>query len=240
MSRARGADFSSAQSVARVDAVAPQLDFAFVKLTEGTGYVNPFFGAQLETLHRHRVLVGVYHFLAAGVDGARQWDWFQNRLYVNRLPRAVVACDYEAAGTTDAEARAFIARGRQRGYRVGLYGSAGVARKRLGQAWTWAAWWSSSPPPFRWDFWQFTNSRGEQDFNVFRGDKAELSHWWGAQLESQVGAQINPKVRPRWWLHDETQKVARGPFATVPVLAARFAAYAVAHPRSRAYTIERA
>lgn len=230
MSRARGADFSSWQDTAAVErALAHGLDFAFVKATEGTSYVSPTMPDQLRLLVGRVPVVGLYHFLDAGADGAAQFDHFERSVFESighSEPGRLIAVDYEAAGVTDAIARAFIRRGKQRGFRVGLYGSSMIARRRLGQAWTWAAWWSSSPPPFRWQVWQFAAGvAGEPDWNVFNGDRAALIRWAGKVTKAV------PKKRPplRWWLHDSARAdVAVGPWRTGTV-PARLGSYLAAH-----------
>lgn len=229
--RPRGADFSSYQSVEHVAQLAPELAFAFVKLTQGTDYVSLLAAAQTRELVRQHVKVGFYHYLVPG-DGARQWDYFEAELRL-RAP-GPVAVDYEAPGVTDAMARAFIARGRQRGFRVGLYGSSGVAQRYLGQSWTWAAWWSDVPPPFRWDVWQFSNGGGEQDYNVFNGTEQELAIWW----TRMSALRRRPPAPLRWWVHDELNRHALGPFRTA-MLGPRLAAYALRHPKARLFTVER-
>lgn len=228
--RARGADFSSAQTLEHVVKVAAGLDFAFVKATQGVNYVNPLLHSQTHVLGTAGARVGYYHFLDPGSDGASQWDYFEAA--IAGLRRAPVALDFEAKGTTDAQARAFIKRGRQRGYRVGLYGSQATCRKRLGQSWRWVAYWASEPPPIRFDVWQFTNGGGHQDYDVFAGDKAELARWW--ERHSQP---LHRKLL-RWWLHDDTTHVAKGPYR-LAAAAAAFAAYALRHPGSRTYTLDR-
>lgn len=229
--RARGADFSSAQQVDEVARVSMGLDFAFVKATQGVSYVNPLLHSQAHVLATAGVLVGYYHFLDPGSDGASQWDFFEAS--IAGRPRSPVALDYEAKGTTDAQARAFILRGRQRGYRVGLYGSRTVCRRRLRQSWRWVAYWAAKPPPGRFDVWQFTDGGGRQDFDVFAGDKAMLARWWQEQVTP-----LRHKPRLRWWLHDDTGQVARGPYRLAAAGAA-FVRYALGHPHSRTYTLER-
>jgi GH25 family lysozyme M1 (1,4-beta-N-acetylmuramidase) len=230
--KARGADFSSAQTLEHVRQLAGELDFAMVKATEGVDYVNPLLERQVHELRGRQVPVGYYHFLAPGVDPVRQWDHFESTIVLSGLGYAPVALDYEAAGTTDRQARAFIRRGRQRGFRVGLYGGEGICRRRLGQAWRWVAKWSATPPAIRWDLWQWSDGGGSQDYNVFHADKVELGHWWLRQSRRRE------RRRLRWWLHDETAGAALGPYrlaALIPVLVA----YLARHPRTRGILLER-
>lgn len=229
--KARGADFSSAQPLAEVEAVAGHLHFAFVKATQGTSYRNPLLVDQARALHAKGVLVGYYHFLQAGEDGARQWDYFRQCLA--GLPSAPVALDYEMAGTTDAQARAFIRRGHADGYHVGLYGGENIIRRRLGHDWSWLAYWAAEPPPrSRWQVWQFTDGNGRQDYDVFNGSSAELRPWWVTMSRSRPAR----RVRRRWWFHDA--HATRGPFFLAG-LATRFPMYARRHPNVSVYAVER-
>jgi GH25 family lysozyme M1 (1,4-beta-N-acetylmuramidase) len=230
--RARGADFSSAQRLAQVEHVAKGVAFAFVKATQGTGYVNPSFTAQVRMLRQCGVVVGVYHFLEHDVDGAAQFD----HLFANVGSRyALVACDQETDRgvlVPDHIARAFIRRAHQRGVKVGRYGDGRVMRRSLGEDWKWVAWWGKTPPPFKWDFWQFSNGDGKQDWNLFRGNAAQLAAL-GRKLKPK------PKLAPlRWWLHDDRAKVARGPYR-LAALAPAVAAYLAKHPRVVRLRLER-
>lgn len=233
MTRARGGDFSSYQDEAATrKAIAHGLDFGIVKATQGLGYVNPLLHLQLKLLREHGAIAGVYHFLEPGENGARQWDFFEQTSSAGVV--RLVAVDHEANehGVTPADdvVRAFIRRGRQRGYRVGRYGSSGVMRRSLGEDWRWLAWWNPGPPPLKWDVWQFS-SAGGQDWNVFRGDVAALHRW--AAANSQI-------TRPalRWWIHDDAAQRALGPFRLARAGGA-LVAYALRHPRSGAYTVTR-
>ena len=234
----RGADFSSYQDDAALErALAQGIGFAIVKLTEGTGYVNPRAVHQLEVLRAHGLRCGVYEFLDPE-QGPPQWAFFQQRL--EQLPHhqeLVVAIDYEAARTTDAEAAAFVAAGREAGYSVGLYSSSGThAYAKLGQAWHWVASWDlpkgQTPAP-PWDVWQFAPGRGgDPDWNVFHGDRTRLALFWHAHAG---------RHRPRRFhvVFPGRPQVVLGPYKTLRAAAARALAYALRHPLRRSYTVTR-
>lgn len=224
--RAHGADFSSAQTLEEVVQVARHVDFAFVKASEGGDYVNPLLHSTAHALKTAGVLVGYYHFLAPGPGGADQWDHFEAALGPLRGP---VCLDWEAKGTTVVQARDFIARGRQRGYRVGVYGSAPTCHRPLGQAWRWIASWGTTPPRAPWDVWQFTSSDNRQDYNVFNGDKAKLARWWKKHTAK------TPQLR--WWLHEGAR--TKGPYRLAAGVAAAFVAYVHGRPGRRTVTLER-
>ena len=238
MTHARGADFSSNQDDVHLQGAINQgLAFAMVKTTEGVDYVSPSARMQIARLEVNGVRVGLYHFLTSSHDGADQWDHFERTSWARGM---VVACDQETDETgtlvPDSIARAFIRRGRQRGYRVGRYGDGRVMGRHLGEDWRWVAWWGSVPPPIRWDVWQFADGRdGAPDWNVFNGDRARLDTWW-----QRTATRRRPLTRmpQRWWLHDDFAKAARGPYR-LPQLGPAVVAYAVRHPRSGRLRLER-
>jgi hypothetical protein len=181
-------------------------------------------------------VVGIYPPLEPHVDGAAQWDHFERaaQSHLVGLHGVLLAVDHEPLSgvlPADAVARAFIRRGQARGYKVGRYGSAGqTMRYVLGENWRWVAEWGSSPPLVRWDVWQFSGA-GKQDWNVFRGDRAQL-HAWAVTMSTPV------KPKPRWWLHDAHTGKTLGPFRLAR-LGPALVYYAARHSSSRSYTLER-
>ncbi len=237
----RGADFSSYQSPAAVAAaIAHGIRFAFVKLTEGTGYENPFAAAQLGALDRAGVRLGVYHYLDAG-PGGPQWAFFQARLEALHLRVPVlVALDFEQQGATEAEARAFLLDGKRAGYSVGLYSSLARDHSPLGQAWAWIASWSSVAPPPPWAFWQFAaGTGGSPDWDLFHGDAAALAAFW----QHHAGA-LHHRPRAAYLVRFAgTRKllpVELGPYRRLRTAALRAVAYALRHPSRPSFTIRRA
>jgi GH25 family lysozyme M1 (1,4-beta-N-acetylmuramidase) len=235
--RVRGADFSSYQDLGQVDrALKQHIGFAFVKGTQGAHYVNPAASSQIQHLLSHGVAVGLYHFLTGDVDGAAQWDHFERTFSWTRGP---VAVDHEpdhGVMPPDYIARAFIRRGHQRGYKVGRYASGSFFQRApsLGEDWRWVAWWAPTPPPMRWDVWQWTSSDGQQDWNYYNGDALALSRFVGKMRR------VPPRIPPphRWWLHDDFAKAARGPFR-LPRLGAAVVLYAGRHPKTARLRLER-
>lgn len=242
MTLARGADFSSAQTGGDVSAVIRGgIHFAMVKATEGVHYTSPALRWQLHLLEQNGVAVGLYHFLSPDVDGADQWDYFEPWLAWQRRAPGFVAVDHEpdehGVLPNDEIVRAFIRRGHQRGFKVGRYGDNNVIRRNLGEDWTWAAWWSKTPPPFKWKLWQFSDGNGRQDWNVFNGDVVELDHWLATLQRHHPAARTKPPAK-RWWLHDDLTKAAAGPYL-LPRLGAAVVAYALHHPRTTSLRLER-
>jgi GH25 family lysozyme M1 (1,4-beta-N-acetylmuramidase) len=239
--RARGVDLASYQSLTETREILADhlVNFGIVKATQGLTYRNPLADRQVGMLHAHGAVVGLYHYLDQ-TDGTRQWDHFESACrQIAGTIRILVAVDYEGSTVSahgDAVCKAFIRRGKQRGYHVGLYGSSSVARRNFGQAWTWAAWWSASPPPFRWDVWQFAD-QPVCDWNVFRGDLAALHAF--AVTHGHIH-RVAKKPPLRWWIHDNNAQRSLGPFRSAPLMLARFVPYAFRHPNSRNYTLRKA
>lgn len=234
--RAHGADFSSWQDNQHfAAAIGVGLDFAFVKLTEGTGYTYQAARNRLEQLRAHGIRCGVYHFLTPG-DGAAQWRHFAAVL--EQLPfrgELLICLDYEAAGTSDADARAFIRAGRRDGWKVGLYGSeGGHGYAAVGAAWRWIASWRKAPPPRRgWSFWQFAPGRGgDPDWNVFNGPPAALAAFWARNA--------GPGRYHVRFPASGALSARLGPFWTKRAAARAALRYAVRHPRLRSYRVDRA
>lgn len=238
MAFARGADFSSFQDDAALTrALHAGLDFGIVKATEGVSYTNPRARTQLSRLELNGVHCALYHFLQHDVDGARQWDYFEAQAghWCGRLP---VACDQESDRgvlVPDHVARAFIRRGRQRGWKVGRYGDARVMGRSLGEDWRWYARWAGTPPPGRWDVWQFSNGGGRQDWNVFHGDRRALAAW----MREMRAPRRKRRPPRRWWLRDELHARALGPYR-LPALPAALLVYAAAHRKVARYELVRA
>lgn len=83
------------------------LDFVVVKATESTNYVNPRHAAQVAHARSAGLVVGHYHFLHHGSASA-QADYFL--AHAGLRSGDFIACDWEAAGATQADRDAFMAR----------------------------------------------------------------------------------------------------------------------------------
>lgn len=98
----KGIDVSAYQSETYLlsdDGVA--FDFVFVKSTEGLGYVNPKYAAQLKRGRDHGLVVGHYVFLDGGPGVRGQIDFFLSKSRI--LPGEILAVDWENTGVTSAE-----------------------------------------------------------------------------------------------------------------------------------------
>jgi hypothetical protein len=101
------------------------VDFAIIKVTEGTGFTNTRWTQQRQWARDHGLSVGFYHFLHKG-DTVRQADFFLSRMAL--APGEHLWCDWEtnpADGThpPESEKNQWITYVQQQrpGHRVGLY-----------------------------------------------------------------------------------------------------------------------
>lgn len=121
----KGRDVSSYQGDAANMFVG--LDFAFVKATQGVGYVNPFQAAQVAQARDRGCLVGLYHFLVPGDMTAQAKYFAANCVSVSG---DLLAVDWEGRDSEGkpqvscAEKDEFLAalkEARPSGHKIGLY-----------------------------------------------------------------------------------------------------------------------
>lgn len=88
----RGVDISSYQGTIDWQVLAGQdVDFAFIKATEGSSYVDSFFAINYENAIKTNLRVGAYHFFSYDSSGATQAELFIANVapYDNMLPPVV-------------------------------------------------------------------------------------------------------------------------------------------------------
>ncbi|MFK0289953.1 GH25 family lysozyme [Streptomyces sp. NPDC090442] len=114
----RGVDVSSYQSATYS---TKGLDFAFIKATEGTSYINPRMTAQAAHARRNGLVTGFYHFLRPGDMKAQARYFVDQACSVEGDP---LFADWEDSRVSCAQKDQFLAEVRRlRGatHRVGLY-----------------------------------------------------------------------------------------------------------------------
>lgn len=105
--------------------------FAFVKATEGTGYVNPFFVGDYGGARSAGLVVGAYLFLDA-TDGAAQADHFHAAAGAQVRPGDLpVTLDYEAQGVTHTMLHAARERLHTYGYATMTYSYGPFVRENI-------------------------------------------------------------------------------------------------------------
>lgn len=179
------------QSKWQADAVT-EGDFIILKATEGAGYVDPTCDTKYQLNKQAGKLLGVYHFARPDLNDALS----EARFFVDNirgyLNEALLALDWEQPGTQNnvAWAKAWLDEVyRLTGVKPLIYMSASVVN-----AYDWSVvadadygLWIAGYPDLRssWDLpnfcystgawkfyalWQFTNSHGSLDCDVFNGD----------------------------------------------------------------------
>lgn len=97
-----GIDVSGYQ---RTSFVTSGLDFAWIKATEGTSYINPHQNGQAYTARHDGLVTGFYHFLVPG-NFNQQADYFVNKC--GSVPGDMLAVDWEIPGISCADKDSFI------------------------------------------------------------------------------------------------------------------------------------
>jgi len=200
----RGVDVSSYQGTIDWDALAGQdIDFAFIKATEGSSYVDSNFELNYANTIKTNLRIGAYHFFSYDSSGATQATHFISTVstYNNMLPPVV---DVEFYGdkeknlpdkeTTQHELSDLLLRLEEHyGCKPIIYATEKSYRLYIAGAFEkydiWIRNVITSPnlsDDRRWTFWQHTNrdkfdgySGKEQyiDINVFYGSKEQFDSY---------------------------------------------------------------
>lgn len=190
--------------------------FAFVKATEGTGYVNPYFATDLAGARSAGLAVGAYLFLDPG-DGAAQADHFHSAVAGHTRPGDLpVTLDYETSGVTHEALDAARERLHTYGYATMTYSYGPFVRQhipadcpRCASDPLWLAAYQSQtpavPPPWREiTFWQYADNApmpgvpgGVSDCSVYLG-----AHWpLTAQEDNEMAQWVqDPHSATQWAL----------------------------------------
>ncbi|HEX9101628.1 MAG TPA: GH25 family lysozyme [Polyangia bacterium] len=181
-------------------AKASGIDFAFIKATENTSFVDPDFATNWKAAGAAGVIRGAYHFFRPEVDAVAQADFFVATAGVPARGDLPLALDLEvtdgiAGATVATGARQFLARVQATTGRVPvIYTSASFwmtmgspAATGFSDAALWVANWTTGcpalPPAWsRWTFWQNTATgtvpgiagTANVDLDQFNGSLAAL------------------------------------------------------------------
>ena len=197
----RGVDVSAYQGEIDWDILASQgIDFAYIKATEGSGYVDPQFAANWEHAASTGLRIGAYHFFSFETPGATQAANFCDTVTAvdGMLPPVIDVEYYGNFGgpeTIDIEAvRAQLSDmvdilTDEYGKKPVLYVSEATYETIVSGRFDGCPIWYRSvyapvPGDVDWTFWQFSNRHrlrgynGEEryiDMNVFIGDADEFA-----------------------------------------------------------------
>lgn len=129
---------------------------------------DPMYLTHIANARKAGLLVGAYHFNDNGISVVEQAAMFL------RTAGDVdfYAIDVEGGSAfSHAQTGEFITRVKATGRKIGLYHSLS-GYFDVGQDWRWVAYYSTTPPPIHWDFWQRRGS--PLDLDDFNGDFAAL------------------------------------------------------------------
>lgn len=221
-----GIDVSSNQDSDVTKRVAA--DFVIVKVTEGTGYVNPFLGEQVAAARARGAAVGLYHWATAQASSDEEATAFLRAAKPHLDAGAVAFLDWEPAGLASytAWAEDWLRRvDHATGRTTGIYMNLGVSRLASWSAFAkahplWLAYYgdgarfdgyaTSFHPPavpgWRLALWQYTEHGRlpgygrDLDLNVYLGGVRE----WDKATGTAVAAA--PNIDPLGGLLDMDQK----------------------------------
>lgn len=145
--------------------------FCFARAGYGSSSVDARYAYHAANIRKAGVVLGAYWFLYLGQDNALAVKTFLATAGAADL----LVLDVEGGAnnaTGYALATDFIAKVHAAGRKIGLYHSLS-GFPHLGQDFDWVAYWTSTPPPISWTFWQYGGSGIDAD--RFNGDEAALA-----------------------------------------------------------------
>lgn len=179
----KGVDVSSYQPT---DYSTKGLDFAFIKITEGTSYTNPKWVDQRQTARDAGMATGFYHFARSG-SMSNQADYFLSK--INLVKGDMLALDWEDAEVSNAEKDAWIkyVQDKRPNTKVLLYCNTDFWLNRDTTSFAgdglWIAHYNGKPgsPGVQhpWRFHQYTSDPIDTNLGDF-GSRAALKEWAGA------------------------------------------------------------
>lgn len=214
----RGIDVSHHQGQIDWEIVKEEnLDFVFVKATEGLDFVDPRFEQNWKALSAMGMKRGAYHFFRPNLDPKLQAAHFLNILggQVGELP---VTLDVEVTGGKKSSEIVAAARvwmeivEKELGKKPILYTGPNFYNKHLKHGFSeyplWLGFYSEKEPILedgrQWTFWQYTSKgrmrgiTGPIDINVFQGTHADLDEFCNGLIpgETNVFGPVNEGFAP--------------------------------------------
>lgn len=203
----RGVDVSHYQGVIQWDVLAGQgIQFAFIKATEGSSFIDSRFVYNLEEAARTDLYVGAYHFFSFDSSGESQGRHFIQTVVRNEdmLPPVVDIEFYGDKGkdppdreTTQRELSVLLERLEAAyGKKPILYATMAAYERYLKDAyerypiWIRNVFWKPALPDRQWTFWQYSDKArlagytGEEqyiDMNVYCGDVTQFRGEFGVK-----------------------------------------------------------
>lgn len=187
----KGQDWSAYQSSTPNLAGA---DFAFIKATEGTSYVNPKMNVQAAHARRAGLVLGFYHFVNGSSSMAAQAKYFVEKC--DSVEHDILWLDWENSSVSCAEKDQFlheVKRLRGFSHRVGLYCNLDYWRHRdttsnAGDALWIAQYGVGAGNPgidYAWKFHQYTDNPVDTSVGRF-ASRAALAAWAGYEVDDDA------------------------------------------------------
>lgn len=174
------------------------LDFAFIKITEGTSYTNPKWHAQRETARDAGLVTGFYHFVRPGSMTA-QADYFLSKITLRAGD--ILALDWEDPGVSCADKDAWLKYVKKQapGHKVILYCNVDYWTTRDTTSYAgdglWIAQYNGKPgkPGIKaeWKFHQYTSTPIDTNLGNF-ANAAALRTWAAAPAGSGTSGGSGP------------------------------------------------
>ena len=199
----RGVDVSSYQGEIDWDTLASQeIDFAFIKATEGSSYVDPFFDKNWKNASKTDLRIGAYHFFSFESSGEKQGKLFCDTVKAvdNMLP-PVIDVEFYGKFRSESDIDVHAVKTELRKLADVLYAEYGVKPLIYASSETYGAiyegdfedcglWirsvYSGVSDGINWTFWQYSNRHrldgydGEEryiDMNVFYGSVEDFKNY---------------------------------------------------------------
>ncbi|MBO4326999.1 MAG: glycoside hydrolase family 25 [Clostridia bacterium] len=201
----RGVDLSSYQGTVDWDTLASQgISFAFIKATEGSKHIDPYFEKNWDNASKTGLRIGAYHFFSFESSGEKQAELFCGNVKpVDRMLPPVI--DVEFYGSFKSEKDIDAAQIKQElrvlvdkltetyGMKPVIYASkdtySAIVKNDFGDCDLWyRSVYSAVPDGVDWTFWQYSNRHrlkgydGKEkyiDMNVFCGSPEEFEAYRG-------------------------------------------------------------
>ncbi len=180
------------KEVAAMKSQGMQLNFAFIKATEGVSLLDPKFKRNWRNIGKTEMYRGAYHFFRANVDPIAQARTFLRHTHFQSGDLFPVVDVEELDGVEPEIMRQRLMQmlkyiERKEGVKPIIYTSVSFYKSYLGSEFEkyplWVAHYTSSSQPRTeadWSFWQFSENgrvnsiRNKVDFNVFNGSLSDL------------------------------------------------------------------
>lgn len=175
------------------------LDFVFIKVTEGLGYVSPKWVSQRQAARARGVVTGFYHYPNISNSAVAEADHFLSQINLAAGDLLVLDWEWYGQNVTDAQARAYkdawlaYVKAKVPGHKVGIYADTGnwknVDQNSNCGDFLWIADYTTAGQPrvqHPWTFHQWSDQPQDEDVANF-ASVADLKAWAGSSAPAPGG-----------------------------------------------------